>query len=143
MKNMLKRLERLDSIINNDEAALQRFCAVDNGYHDVDLVCANSPVTDIHSLRRFGSVHSDLEKILKRNRLERIVSSSHDKEKIDECVGRIEDVLKEFDLETSIATHGSVAEIHNDLHELRGRVERMSDTIMVSRFIRKRSSGQR
>ena len=45
MKSVLVRLERLDSIINTDEAALRRFCAIDNGY--VHLICgkyaANSP----------------------------------------------------------------------------------------------------
>ena len=69
-------------------------------------------------------------------KLGRMASSSRDKEKISECVRRIEDVLKEFGLETSMSAQSAGSsveeEIYNQFHDLRGRVAPVSNIVMVS-----------
>ena len=81
----------------------------------------------------------DLEEIKSRKLVGKVVSSGADKTTIDGCVRKIQDVIREVDLDSSLKTQCDMQEVQKGVLALRsdiayghGRVGRVVDVIMVS-----------
>ena len=84
----------------------------------------------------------DLEEIKSRKLVGKVVSSGADKTTIDGCVRKIQDVIRELSLDSSLRTQCEVQEVQKGVLALRsdityghGRVGRVVDAIMVSLIV--------
>ena len=71
-------------------------------------------LTSVIFNRQFAEIYEELKQISSKDLLSRINSSADDKDKIQDCVVRIDQLVSDTQLQLHVAAHERLQQIHSD-----------------------------